>query len=91
MSRNYKPDPRGMAQLGQDPKLGAVCLTTALAGAAIANQLDPQGNYSASTQTVIAGWRNERRAGAVISQNSESWKAQRDRVLIQVTRAMRSR
>lgn len=91
MFGNYKPDTRGLAQIGQDPKLGAVCLATAMAGAAIANQVDPAGRYSASTQTVVAGWRNERRAGAVISQTSESWKAERDRVLVQVARAMSSR
>lgn len=91
MFSNYKPDTRGLAEIGQDPKLGAVCLATALAGAAMANQLDPQGNYTASEQTVVAGWRNERRAGAVINQKDESWKAERDRVLVQVSRAMSSR
>ncbi|MGQ7788722.1 hypothetical protein [Nesterenkonia sp. K-15-9-6] len=89
--RSYKPDRRGLAKLQNSPRLGAATLALAARGAQLANQADPEGNYTASPRTVAAGWRLERRAGAVISQTSPSWIAERDRTLVQISRALRSR
>lgn len=91
MFRRYKPDPKGLREIGRDPRLGAVCQAVAEQGSALANQLDPDGNYQASRRTVTAGWRNESRAGAVISQTSSSWRAERDRVLVQVASRLNAR
>lgn len=90
-SRNYKPDTRGIAEIARDPRLGAVCVSVASAGAALANQVDPDGAYRAAGRTVSAGWRNESRAGAVIAQTGSSWAAERNRVLVEVARQLNSR
>ncbi|GAA4923441.1 hypothetical protein [Nesterenkonia rhizosphaerae] len=91
MFKGYRPDRRGLAEIAKDPRLGAVCESVARQGAAIANQLDPDGNYQASPRMVTAGWKNESRRGAVIQQTGKSWTAERDRVLVEVTRRLRGR
>lgn len=91
MFKNYTPDRRGLAAIARDPRLGAECLKLAATGAAIANAIDPDGSYRAELRTVSGGWRNEPRAGAVITQTAQSWAAERDRVLVEVTRQLNSR
>lgn len=44
--------------------------------------------YEASPATVTVGWRNERRAGAVVRETEPSWKDARDSILLRVAEQM---
>ena len=65
----YRSDTRGLAEIGRSQKLGDLALSTARKGAALAKQYDPKGTYTANPRAVRAGWNNETRAGAVITQD----------------------
>ena len=44
--------------------------------------------YEAAPATVTGGWRNERRAGAVVRESEPSWKDARDSILLRVAEQM---
>jgi hypothetical protein len=87
---NYRPDYGGLREIGSSSEMGAVCLTVAerLAGNA---QAVGSGDYSAERSTVTAGWRNERRAGAVVRESRQDWEDWREAILVRVTRSMEVR
>lgn len=84
---NYKPEHDGIREIGSSAAMGAACLEVAerLAGNA---QAVGSGDYKAERSTVTAGWRNERRAGAVVRESRQDWKDWRDAILVRVTRSM---
>ena len=61
---NYKPDPRGLRELGRSSGVGEAAMDGARAVAAFARVDNPSGAYDVTPATVTAGWRNEQRAGA---------------------------
>lgn len=91
MAKSYRPIDAGLKSIGQDPKLGAVALSAAKSISAAANQADPSGKYEAVSKTVIAGWANERRAGAAVREVNPSWKGRRERTLARVAGLMKAR
>ncbi|POH58918.1 hypothetical protein [Arthrobacter glacialis] len=91
MAKSYKSIEAGMKALGQAPALGQVALSAARELATAANRADPEGNYEATPRTVIVGWKNERRAGAAVSETTPSWRGSRDRVLARIAGHMKTR
>ena len=61
---NYKPDPRGLRELGRSSGVGEAAMAGARAVAAFARADNPSGAYDVTPATVTAGWRNEERRGA---------------------------
>lgn len=91
MSRDsYKPVPSGMreilASLGMSK--ASVSVAKELAGNA---QAVGHGKYIGAPATVIAGWRNERRAGAVVSEADPHGKDWEDAILKRSAAAMAKR
>jgi hypothetical protein len=86
----YKPDFSGMREIGSSAEMGAACLEAAqrMAGNA---QAVGSGDDVAERSTVTAGWRNERRAGAVVRETRHDWKDWRDAILVRVARSMEVR
>jgi hypothetical protein len=84
---NYTPDHGGLREIGSSSAMGAECLAVAqrLAGNA---QAVGDGDYGAERSTVTAGWRNERRAGAVVRETRQDWEDWREAILVRVTRSM---
>lgn len=78
----YRPDNKGMRELGQSRVVGDACMEAARRGASWANSMDRRGSYRAERVTVPAGWSNEPRAGAMVSQTKPSGVGPRDRVLV---------
>jgi len=87
-SRTYYADDEGLRQLGQGSKVAAVALTAAkrLAGNA---QAAGKGNYEAAPSTVTAGWKNERRSGAVVRETTPDVRDARNAILLRVMKTMR--
>ena len=83
----YKPEPAGIRDIAQSAAMGAACLAAAERIAGAANAVGDS-TYEAESQTVTAGWRNERRAGAVVRESEAHWRDWRDGVLLRVTAAM---
>lgn len=84
---NYKPDHGGLREIGSSAAMGAACLEVAqrLAGNA---EAVGHGTYEAERSTVTAGWRNERRAGAVVRESRQDWQDWRDAILVRVLHSM---
>lgn len=61
---NYKPDARGLRELGQSSGVADAAMQGARSVAAFARSDDPRGVYDAAPATVSAGWQNEPRRGA---------------------------
>lgn len=80
--KGYRPDPDGMRELARSPEMSALCVEEAQRGASWANTIDPDGKYVAAPATVPAGWSNESRAGAEVTQTAYSHVGPRERVLV---------
>lgn len=91
MAKAYTSISAGLTAVGQSPAMGQACLSAASALAAAASASDPSGKYEAAPKTVIAGWTNERRAGAVVREGAVSWRGRRERTLARVAGLMRAR
>jgi len=87
---NYTPDHDGLREIGSSAEMGAACFEVAQRVAGNAQAVG-HGEYSAERSVVTAGWRNERRAGAVVRESRQDWKDTRDAILVRVTEAMRGR
>ncbi|MDN4644925.1 hypothetical protein [Arthrobacter sp. PsM3] len=89
-SRSYKADDTGLRELGTTSAIGDATLAAAqlLAGNA---QAVGRGEYEAAPTTVLAGWQNEKRAGAVVRESRPDWKDTRDAILLRVADSMRVR
>lgn len=66
---SYKPDPSGLRELAVSPGLQDAVLNAAQAGAAYCATQDPAGQYVAEAEPVRAGYRDELRAGAMVTDN----------------------
>jgi len=80
----------GLKQIAQSPQIAAETLAAAKRIAGNANAVGDS-KYEAESQTVAAGWNNERRSGAVVRETDPHWKDWRDAVLLRVTNAMKER
>lgn len=89
-SKSYMADDSGLKDLGTSAAVGAATLAAAqrLAGNA---QAVGRGEYEAKPATVTVGWRNERRAGAVVRESRRDWRDTRDAILLRVADSMRVR
>ena len=83
----YTPDHGGLREIGSSSAMGAACFEVAerLAGNA---QAVGEGDYKAERSIVTAGWRNERRAGAVVRESQHEWQDWRDAILVRVLASM---
>ena len=88
--RGYFADSGGLRELAQSAQMQAATLAVAQRMAGNAEAVG-SGSYEAAPQTVLAGWANERRAGAVVRETDPHWRDARDAVLIRVAEAMRVR
>jgi hypothetical protein len=91
MARRYKSLAPGLKAVGQSTAVSQVALAAARDLAAEANRADPSGRYEAASKTVIVGWMNERRAGAVVREGAVSWRGRRERTLARVAGLMKAR
>lgn len=87
-ARNYLADDAGLRELGTSAAVGAVTLAAAQRIAGNAEAVG-RGTYEAAPATVLAGWNNERRAGAVAREKSPDYRDSRDAILRRVVEAMR--
>jgi hypothetical protein len=88
--KSYMADDAGLKGLGTSAAVGDATLAAAqrLAGNA---QAVGRGTYEAAPATVVAGWNNERRAGAVVRETRPDWRDTRDAILLRVADSMRVR
>jgi len=88
--RSYMADDSGLRELATSAAVGEATLAAAqrLAGNA---QAVGRGDYEAAPATVVAGWANERRAGAVVRESRKDWRDTRDAILFRVAQSMESR
>lgn len=89
-SKSYMADDSGLRALGTSADVGAATLAAAqrLAGNA---QAVGRSTYEAAPATVVAGWANERRAGAVVRESRKDWRDTRDAILLRVADSMKVR
>lgn len=87
MARDYKSVPSGMRETLSSPGMSdaSVALAKKLAGNA---QAVGHGKYIGAPASVIAGWQNERRAGAVVSESQPHGKDWQDAILLRSMAAM---
>lgn len=64
----YRPEVRGLAQIGTSREIGQLSMEGGRRIAATAKRDNPTGEYSVTPATVTAGWRHERRAGAMVTE-----------------------
>lgn len=64
---SYRPDARGLREIGESAELQEAVLAAARRGAAAAQSSDPQGSYTVAPVTVPAGRRDEPRVAATIT------------------------
>lgn len=90
INKVYSADDSGLKDLGTSSAVQAATLAAAqrLAGNA---QAVGRGEYEAAPATVVVGWQNERRAGAVVRESRKDWRDTRDAILLRVADAMRVR
>lgn len=83
-------DDIGLRELATSSAVGDATLAAAqqMAGNA---QAVGRGEYEAAPATVLAGWANERRAGAVVRESRKDWRDTRDAVLLRVADSMKTR
>lgn len=86
-TRHYLADDIGLKDLGASSIVGTATMNAASELARKA-QSAGRGEYSAAPMTVVAGWANERRAGAVVREVRHDWKDSRDAVLLSVANSM---
>lgn len=87
---NYKPVPRGLREISQSDGMSKASLEVARKLAGNANAVG-ESKYQAASTTVLGGWANERRAGAVVSETKPHGKDWRDAVLLRTAAAMQKR
>lgn len=85
--KSYRADDAGLRELATSAAVGDATLAAAqrLAGNA---QAVGRGDYEAAPATVLAGWANERRAGAVVRESRKDWRDTRDAILLRVAESM---
>ncbi|QCB97121.1 hypothetical protein E5206_09410 [Arthrobacter sp. PAMC25564] len=83
-------DDAGLKELGASSIIGTATMNAASDLARKAQSVG-RGEYSAAPMTVVAGWANERRAGAVVRETRRDWKDTRDAVLLRVADSMKAR
>lgn len=89
MARTYTSDARGLAELGRSPAVSAVAVAGANRIAAAARAANPEGEYVVTPATVTAGWANESRAGASVTETVPG-RGPANRVLVTAAEATRS-
>jgi len=90
INKVYSADDSGLKDLGTSSAVGAATLAAAqrLAGNA---QAVGRSEYEAKPATVAVGWKNERRAGAVVRESRKDWRDTRDAILLRVAASMNVR
>ncbi len=68
MAKTYTSDARGLAELGRSAAVSAVAVAGARRIAETARAANPEGEYAVTPTTVTAGWANEARAGASVTE-----------------------
>lgn len=86
----YEPLDIGLKKLAQSPEMAKVTLEVAQRMAGNANAVGDS-TYEAANTTVTAGWKNEKRAGAVVREVEHDWEDSRDAILLRVRDAMKVR
>jgi len=88
--KSYMADDSGLRELATSAAVGEATMAAAqrLAGNA---QAVGRGDYEAAPATVVAGWANERRAGAVVRESRKDWRDTRDAILFRVAQSMETR
>jgi hypothetical protein len=88
--KSYLADDSGLRDLATSSAVGDATLVAAqrLAGNA---EAVGRGEYEAASATVVAGWANERRAGAVVRESRKDWRDTRDAILLRVAESMNVR
>jgi len=86
----YEPIDVGLKQIAQSEGMAKATLEIAQRLAGNANAVGDS-TYEAANATVTAGWKNERRAGAVVREVEPDWEDWRDRILLRVADAMKVR
>jgi len=85
----YTYDDDGMRELGRSSGIQRATLDAAKAVQAFAAADNPRGTYEATPQTVTAGWQNDHRAGAAVTETKAGSGPQR-RTLARAAEAARS-
>jgi hypothetical protein len=86
----YMPVPSGLREIARSKAMGEASLEVARKLAGNANAVG-EAKYEAATETVTAGWANEKRAGAVVRETEHHFKDWRDAVLLRTAAAMKVR
>ena len=68
----YKPEPGGLRKLGMSNFVRDVAVEGARKVAHGASEVHPAGTYQVNPAVVTAGWDNERRMGAAVTDVSEN-------------------
>lgn len=71
MSVKYTPSPKGLRVLGMSNFVRDTAVQGAMRVAREADKIHPAGTYQVNPAVVAAGWDNERRMGAVVSDQSD--------------------
>lgn len=71
-SVKYTPDRGGVAALARSSAVGDACYREAVRLMRVAQGYDPEGDYTVQRATVTGGRNNEARAGAMVSNPSNS-------------------
>lgn len=85
--KNYMADDAGLRDLATSSAMGAAALSAAQRLAGNAGAVG-RGTYEAKPATVTAGWANERRAGAMVSESKPDFRDSRDAILLRVADSM---
>lgn len=88
--KHYRADDDGLRQIGQSAAMGEA--TLAEAQRLVGNiEAVADGKYESEASKVTAGWKNERRAGAVVKESEPHWRDERDAIMVRVIQAMEVR
>lgn len=90
MAANYKPVPSGLREILSSNLVSdaSVALAREVAGNA---QAVGKSKYVGASASVTAGWNNERRAGAVVSESVPHGKDWENAILLRTVSAMQKR
>jgi len=86
----YEPLSAGLRAVAKSPGMAQATLAVARRLAGNANAVGDS-EYEAANQTVTAGWRNEKRQGAVVRETDPHWRDWRDSVLLRTVAQMKVR
>lgn len=87
MAGGLKLDPTAIRALLAGSEVSKASMEIAQRLAGNANAVG-ESTYEAAPATVTGGWRNERRAGAVVRETDPSWNDARDSILLRVAEQM---